>query len=60
MQSQSRRFDAETIRFIRTSPLSGGVLGDKYGVSRSCICKIRKGFVYKEVGHGKANVGLPK
>jgi len=58
MQSQSRRFDAETIRFIRTSPLSGGVLGDKYGVSRSCICKIRKGFVYKEIKSEKTSVGL--
>jgi hypothetical protein len=53
-----RKFSPAEVLRIRTSRETSGVLADKLGVSTSCICKIRNGWVYKEVKHVPRNVGL--
>lgn len=48
-KARQRKLTQEQIVDIRTSKLSGVELSKKYGVSRSTICRIKKGLRYKEV-----------
>lgn len=58
---KKRKFNLEQVQEIRRSLEGSNALADKLGVSGSCICKIRNGWVYKESKHGsKASLGLPK
>lgn len=54
-----RKFCPEQVAQIRACKTPSQKLADQLGVSASCICKIRNGWVYKELRHGKTNLGVP-
>jgi predicted transcriptional regulator len=56
---KKRKFNLDQVSEIRRSKETSQKLADLLGVSASCICKIRNGWVYKEIRHGsKAVLGL--
>lgn len=57
---KKRKFSPEQVSEIRSSSEASQKLADQLGVSASCICKIRNGWVYKEKRNGrKASMGVP-
>jgi len=57
---KKRKFSQAQVSEIRRSCETSQKLADQLGVSASCICKIRNGWVYKEKRNGRqTSLGIP-
>ena len=58
--SKQAKLDAQAVIEIRASTATGAALARRYGVSISCVSRIRRGSVWREfAGNPWAGLGLP-
>jgi len=48
-----RKFTNAEVRGILVDPRTNNQIADEFGVTGSCVAKIRRGLVYKEVHRAK-------